>query len=59
MTPGSRPRPRTVTEGMAVLQPWLWDSCRLPAREVMRLTPRQADHFIAAVLARRSAEAQR
>jgi hypothetical protein len=46
---------------MAVLQPWLWDNCQLPAREVGRLTPRQADHFITAALARQrsAAEAQR
>lgn len=44
-----------------MLQPWLWDNCQLPPREVGRLTPRQADYFISAVLARRrsAAEAQR
>lgn len=31
---------------MDILEPWLWEVWKLPAREVESLTPRQADRFI-------------
>lgn len=52
MKPGGQPR--TVREGMDKLVTWMWDTWQMPAREVKRLTPREAHGFLEQGLQKRA-----